>query len=364
MAAGKCHSLETCESHKFSNKHMCAHVCWLKGSARPQPEPPTGAGRGQAKNWRRPGWALPGRAGGCDTARPGIRVPGHCTSAASHAQGPECPTAPVHSPAVAQTPCALDPCVQALVCPGSHRPRIPCPRGLCALCSLHPLSPGSHTLRTPCTWTPYLWDPKPLHSWDFISLGPHTPGDPDPYTVGTPHPHTSGAPYPWNLSLPGTPIPTPPGPLSPYPATPMPPAPAPRHSRPAPAGLRALSQVSWNFASCDARAGAGPRPPCAANGRPGCRGGGQSALAGQFPGPDRPSPPGRGGHKRAPRRRAALPLPAPPLQRTRYGRHCGTGGEVSAGSGGREAVPMHWVPVHCGEAALLYRVSVHGNKGV
>ncbi|CAN8215562.1 unnamed protein product, partial [Coccothraustes coccothraustes] len=55
-----------------------------------------------------------------------------------------------------------------------------------------------------------------------------------------------------------------------------------------------------------------------------------------FPGPDRPSPPGRGGHKRAPRRRAALPPPAPPLRRTRHGRHRGTGGEVSAGSGGRE----------------------------
>lgn len=239
MAAGKCHSLETCESHKFSNKHMCAHVCWLKGSARPQPEPPTGAGRGQAKNWHRPGWALPGRAGGCDTARPGSRVPGHCTSAASHAQGPECPTAPVHSPAVAQTPCALDPCVQALVCPGSHRPSIPCPRGLCALCSLHPLSPGSHTLRTPCTWTPYLWDPKPLHSWDFIPsypggprslhrrdptppclrspifLEPLAPRNPDPYAPGTPQPvpRDSHAPGPRPAAFPprprGTPSPQP-----------------------------------------------------------------------------------------------------------------------------------------------------------
>lgn len=312
MAAGKCHSLETSERHKFSNKHVCTHVCWPKGSARPQPEPPTGA-----KNWHKPSWALPGRARGCDTACPGTRAPGHWPSAEAG-----CPTAAGHRPAVAQTPCALDPCVQARCAPdpagsGSHGPGI--------LRPLHPLAPGPHT---------------PGHHVP----GLHTFGTPDPRNAGTsyprtPQPQTSGTPYPCDLLLLEAPVPSP--------GTSLPAAPAPRHSRPAPAGLRALSQVSWNFASRDARAGAGPRPPGAANGRPGRRGGGQSALAGQFPGPDRPSPPGRrGGAIKGPRggaRRSRLP----PL-------HCGghgTGGTAgpagrwAPGAGaGRQAVPVHRAP--------------------
>lgn len=92
------------------------------------------------------------------------------------------------------------------------------------------------------------------------------------------------------------------------PGSPAPPPallPAPR---PAPA-LRAASQVSWNFASRDARGGAAPRPPPAANGRSGGRGGRQSAADGQFPGPDRPSPPGAGGGDKRPRRRRAALRP-------------------------------------------------------
>lgn len=90
-------------------------------------------------------------------------------------------------------------------------------------------------------------------------------------------------------------------PLVPQQQTPGSPAPPP--------ALRAASQVSWNFASRDARGGAAPRPPPAANGRSGGRGGRQSAADGQFPGPDRPSPPGAGGGDKRPRRRRAALRP-------------------------------------------------------
>lgn len=189
MPAGKCHSLETSESHKFSNKHECAHVLRAKGSARLQPE---GAGRGRAGGKPKTGIgrAWPYRSGhgrvtppapapvpACGLPRPAGRV--------SHSPG--------HRPAVAQTPCALDPCVQALVFPdpsdsGSHVPR-----------TLRPLLSASLSPRAPYPQDTTYLDSKPL---------------------GPPDAHPAGTPYPWDFIPLGTSISTPAGPHTPMPQEP------------------------------------------------------------------------------------------------------------------------------------------------
>lgn len=202
MPAGKCHSLETAESHKFSNKHECLHVLRPKGSARPRPE---GAGRGQAKHWHRPGQALPEQSRACDTACPGTSAPG---------------TARLRPP----TP--RRPGVRQPLGTGPLWPRRPVPlTRVCRLwCSPAPSDSGSHAPRTLCpvlsaslsARAPYPQDTTyldsiplgPPHCWDPISLGLHTPGNLDLYTRGRPHPHASGTPYPCDLLLPAAPIPT------------------------------------------------------------------------------------------------------------------------------------------------------------
>lgn len=187
MAAGKCHSLETSESRKFSNKHVCAHVRWQKGSARLHPSHPRG--RAGSKPRTGIGQAGPSRGGHGGVSPPAPApvcpstvalqppTPGRPGVPQSPGTGPLWPRRRVPLTHVSRLWCALDPPDS-----GSHAP------GLCTLCSLHPLAPGCHTPRTPRTWTPYLWDPTSPHCCDPITLGPHSPGNPDPYTLRTPTP--------------------------------------------------------------------------------------------------------------------------------------------------------------------------------
>ncbi|XP_055673478.1 basic proline-rich protein-like [Falco peregrinus] len=160
--------------------------------------------------------------------------------------------------------------------------------------------------------TPDITPPGPRvpwirHSPDATSPGRHAPGalhplatrprDPAPRDPARSGPYTPGTPRPWA---------PPPAPHAPPPRRP-PPRPR-RDSEPAAKFLGTSPPVTHAVVQ-------GPVLSAQPMGARGSRGGRQSAAAGQFPGPDRPSPPGAGGgDKRAPRRRAPLPPPAPPLR--------------------------------------------------
>lgn len=117
-----------------------------------------------------------------------------------------------------------------------------------ALCGCSLLRPGAPVSHGPCGSDTML---PAAH----VSLRALHPVDAGPHVPRTPHPWL---PCPRSLTSPPDAMPR--SRTSRLPAPP----PCPGPARPGPA-----SQVSWNFASRDARAGAGPRPLRAANGRPG-----------------------------------------------------------------------------------------------